>query len=136
MNYAYRPAGIQFDLRSTTDILDTRLATTPLLHQILTEEQVKLLNVDEAKFARYYTGGYETLNLYYLSDPSTMSLAGRPLEAAGLCRFLVESPSEYEIKPSGCVINMHAPGLAVADAAIREMGHVSNSKTFDLRNVY
>jgi hypothetical protein len=87
---------------------------------------------EEPRFARYYAGGYETLNLYYLSDARPFVHKHKQFDAGEICRFPVESPSVYEIKHSGCVFNMYDPGIVKARTPVHEIGHVSNLKRFEM----
>jgi hypothetical protein len=115
LQLAYSGTGIKFDFVSGQAVVDDELARTRL--QYIVDKK--------GKFGEYHTGSYETLNLFFLSDPAESDIGVSDAHIVGMCQLPKEQLSEDEIKFSSCAITMDDVALEGGLSAIHESGHVS-----------
>ena len=109
LNLAYAPANIQFEYQGWTENTNDAWAQT---HIEEVHEQARDM------FTTLHQGGYDTLNLYYLSDAPEEGVVG-------VCGLATSDLPKESVKMSGCVVSGSLLYQPRATAAVHEVGHVS-----------
>ena len=89
--------------------------------------------IDQSR-AKYHTGSYAELNLYFLSDWKPTEFLGQPhnpkVPVYGLCNYATEGVTPLDRATDGCVINQIAlpgsktnPEASFGYTAVHEVGH-------------